>query len=124
MKQTVLSAFTACTMLGAATIGMPAAAEAQTIIIINGNQPYSQPYSYPYPQRHHVVYDYPGYYGAGYGDGITAPDMVTVGTTAPGMVVTTVGIIQRMDTGIVDHIGDGSPSTETREGGRCTWRPL
>ncbi len=69
MKQTVLSAFTACTMLGAATMGMPAAAEAQTVIIINGNQPYSQPYSYPYPQRHHVVYDYPGYYGAGYGAG-------------------------------------------------------
>src|SRR6266496_3662875 len=47
--------------------------------------------------------------------GITAPDMAPVGTTAPGMVVTTVGIIQRMDTGIVDHIGGGSLSTETRE---------
>jgi hypothetical protein len=67
MKQIVLHAFTACAMLGAATIGIPAAAEAQTIVIINGNQPYyPQPYAYPYQQD--VVYGYPEYYGAGYGD--------------------------------------------------------
>ncbi len=67
MKQIVLSAFTACAMLGAATTGMPAAAEAQTVIIIQGNQPY-YPQPYPYPYQHDVVYDYPGYYDAGYGD--------------------------------------------------------
>jgi hypothetical protein len=66
MKQIVLYAFTACAMLGAATIGIPAAAEAQTIIIINGNQPY-YPQPSPYPYQHDVVYGYPGYYGAGYG---------------------------------------------------------
>jgi hypothetical protein len=60
MRQAVLSVFTGCAMLCAATIGMPAAAEAQTVIIINGNQPY-YPQPYPYPHRH-VVYDVPGYY--------------------------------------------------------------
>jgi hypothetical protein len=65
MKQIVLAAFTACAVLGAATIGMPAAAEAQTVVIIQGNQPYyPQPYAYPYQSD--VVYGYPGYYGAGY----------------------------------------------------------
>jgi hypothetical protein len=67
MRQAVLSVFAACTMLGAATIGMPA--EAQTVVIINGNQPYYPPYPNPYPHHHQVVYDYPGYYGAGYGYG-------------------------------------------------------
>jgi hypothetical protein len=67
MRQAILSAFTACALLGAATIGMPAAAEAQTVIIIQGNQPY-YPQPYPYPYQHDVVYDYPGYYDAGYGD--------------------------------------------------------
>jgi hypothetical protein len=60
MRQAVLSVFTGCAMLCAATISMPAAAEAQTVIIINGNQPY-YPQPYPYPHRH-VVYDVPGYY--------------------------------------------------------------
>jgi len=73
MRQAVLSAFTTCAMLGAVTLAIPAAAEAQTVIIINGNQPY-YPQPYPYPHQH-VVYDVPGYYaeapgyyyGAGYG---------------------------------------------------------
>jgi hypothetical protein len=73
MKQIVLSAFTACAIFGAGIIGMPAAAEAQTVVIIQGNQPYyPQPYAYPY--QNDVVYGYPGagygyyggYYGAGY----------------------------------------------------------
>ena len=52
-------------MLGAVTVAMPAPAEAQTIIIIQGNQPYyPQPYA---PYQNDVVYGYPGYYGAGYG---------------------------------------------------------
>jgi hypothetical protein len=67
MRQAVLSAFTACAILGAATMGVPASAEAQTVIIINGNQPYYPPY--PAPYHEHVVYGYPGYYGAGYGYG-------------------------------------------------------
>jgi hypothetical protein len=67
MRQPILSAFTACALLGAATIGMPAAAEAQTVIIINGNQPY-YPQSYPDPYPHRpVVYAPDYYYGAGYG---------------------------------------------------------
>jgi hypothetical protein len=65
MRQAVLSAFVACAMLGPASLAIPGAAEAQTVIIINGNQPYYPPY--PYPQHHQVVYGYPGYYGAGYG---------------------------------------------------------
>jgi hypothetical protein len=64
MRQTVLSVFTACTMLSAATIGVPAAAEAQTVVIINGNQPYYPPYPY-----YGAGYGYGGYYGAGYGYG-------------------------------------------------------
>ncbi len=32
------------------------AAEAQTVIIIQGNQPY-YPQPYPYPYQHDVVYD-------------------------------------------------------------------
>jgi hypothetical protein len=65
MRQ-VISAFTACALLGAASIGMPAVAQAQTIIIINGNQPQLPP-PYPSPLREHVVYGYPTYYGGGYG---------------------------------------------------------
>jgi len=73
MKQVLLSAFTACAIFGAGIIGMPEAAEAQTVVIIQGNQPYyPQPYAYPY--QNDVVYGYPGagygyyggYYGAGY----------------------------------------------------------
>jgi hypothetical protein len=67
MKQIVLSAFTACAMLGATILGIPATAEAQTVIIIQGNQPY-YPQPYPYSYQHDVVYGYPGYYDAGYGD--------------------------------------------------------
>jgi hypothetical protein len=70
MRQVALSVLTACALLGAATIGMPTAAEAQTVIIINGDQPYyPQPYPYPHPYPHHpVVYNGPNYhYGAGYG---------------------------------------------------------
>ena len=63
MRQAVLSAFTACAMLAAVSLAIPGAAEAQTVIIINGNQPYYP----PYPYHNHVVYGYPGYYGAGYG---------------------------------------------------------
>jgi hypothetical protein len=66
MRQAILSAFTACALLGAATIGMPAAAEAQTVIIINGNQPYYPQSPHPYPHRP-VVYVPDYYYGAGYG---------------------------------------------------------
>src|SRR5262249_21522911 len=66
MKQIVLSAFTACAMLGTTILGIPAAAEAQTVIIIQGNQPY-YPQPYPYPYQHDVVYGYPGYVDAGYG---------------------------------------------------------
>ena len=55
-------------MLSAAIIGMPAAAQAQTVIIINGNQPYYPPYPYQYNHQP-VVYGYPGYYGAGYYNG-------------------------------------------------------
>ena len=65
MRHIAFSVFTACAMLGAAIIGVPTAAQAQTVIIINGNQPYYPPY--PYPYNHQVVYGYPGYYGGGYG---------------------------------------------------------
>jgi hypothetical protein len=72
MRQAILSAFTACALLGATTVGMATAAEAQTVIIINGNQPYyPQPYPAPYPHRH-VVYNGPDYYygaGSGYYNG-------------------------------------------------------
>ncbi len=65
MKRIVLSALSACAMLGAVTVAMPAPADAQTVIIIQGNQPYyPQPYA---PYQNDVVYGYPGYYGAGYG---------------------------------------------------------
>ncbi len=70
MRQAVLSVLTTCALLGSATTGMPTAAEAQTIIIINGNQPYyPQPYPDPHPYPNHkVVYNAPDYYyGAGYG---------------------------------------------------------
>ncbi len=66
MKRIVLSTLSACSMLGAVTVAMPAPAEAQTVIIIQGNQPYyPQPYAHPY--QNDVAYGYPGYYGAGYG---------------------------------------------------------
>jgi hypothetical protein len=45
---------------------MPAPAEAQTIIIIQANQPY-YPQTYAHPYQNDVVYGYPGYYGAGSG---------------------------------------------------------
>jgi hypothetical protein len=67
MRRTVLCMLSSCALLGAVTLGMPAVAEAQTVIIINGNQPYPQPYPPPYPHQQ-VVYDAPDYYyGAGYG---------------------------------------------------------
>src|SRR5262249_38638400 len=126
MKQIVLSMFTACAMLGATILGIPAAAEAQTIIIIQGNQPYyPQPYRYPY--QHDVVYGYPGYYDAGYGDyggyygggyggyygaGDGGTVAVTVATTVAGLTQPTgTGIADLiwpgMGTGIADLIGDG-----------------
>ena len=61
MKQIVLSGFTAYVMFGAAVIGMPAAAQAQPVIIVYGKQPYyAQPYPYPYPHEH--VVSVPSYY--------------------------------------------------------------
>jgi len=73
MRHTVLSMLTGSTMLVATVVGMPSSAQSQTVVIINGNQPYyPQPYPYPYP-NHHVVYDAPDYYAdlpgdyAGYG---------------------------------------------------------
>src|SRR5437762_8382466 len=67
MRQAVLGVFTTCAVLGAVIMGMSAAAEAQTIIIIdgNGNRPYPPPY--PPPYRDPVVYGYPAYYDGGYG---------------------------------------------------------
>jgi hypothetical protein len=59
MKQIVLSVLTACTM---GIMGMPAVAQAQTVIIVNGNQPYyPQPYPHPYYPHEHVV-SVPSYY--------------------------------------------------------------
>jgi hypothetical protein len=61
MRRAVLSAFTACAMLGAVGVAVPEVAQAQTVIIINGNQCYyPQPYPPPYP-RQPVVYDAPSY---------------------------------------------------------------
>jgi hypothetical protein len=61
MRQVVISVFTACMLGGAPILGMPAAAHAQTVIIVNGNQPYyPQPYPYPYP--HERVVSVPSYY--------------------------------------------------------------
>ena len=61
MRHTVVATVTAAIVV-AALVGMPSSAQSQTVIIINGNQPYyPQPYPYPYP-HHQVVYDAPDYY--------------------------------------------------------------
>jgi hypothetical protein len=84
MRRTIPIMLTASTMLVAAMIGMPSSALSQTIIIINGNQPYyPQPYPYPYPHHHDVVYAEPygdpgyypeyGYAGSGYNNGHYGP---------------------------------------------------
>jgi hypothetical protein len=67
MRHAFPTMLTASTMLVAAMIGMPSSAQSQTIIIINGNQPYyPQPYQYPYSHHRDVVYAEPygdpGYY--------------------------------------------------------------
>jgi len=62
MRQVFLSIFTAGAMLGAATIGMPAAARDLPVIVVYGNQPYYPPYPYPFPYPPEHVASIPSYY--------------------------------------------------------------
>jgi hypothetical protein len=84
MRHTIPTILTASTMMIAAMVGMTTSAQSQTIIIVNGNQPYyPAPYPYPYPRHHDVVYAEPygdpgyyppyGYAASGYYNGYYGP---------------------------------------------------